>query len=288
MGKETLIFWKACPLSNNCHVPTPFYHLSLAHEISEHPSLSPDLRSMLRTHRGAFFLGNTAPDVQVLSGQNRRVTHFFSVPAHSGGHVPWNRMLLEYPGLNRPGDLSPASAAFIAGYLCHLQADWIWILDIFQPGFGPDQTWETFTKRLYLHNVLRAYLDVKVLEDLPSDVATQLRLTQPDQWLPFVQDKLLIKWRDFLCDQLQPGESIKTVEVFASRQGVDPEEFHSLLRSEERMEVNIFKHVTRQQLDIYRERLIAQNVDLLDDYLNNGTLSGTSSSSTLYYDRSAL
>ena len=54
------------------------------------------------------------------------------------------------------------------------------------------------------------------------------------------------------------------------------------------MEVNIFKHVARQQLDIYRERLIAQNVDLLEDYLNNDTLSGTSSSSTLYYDRSAL
>lgn len=197
-------------------------------------------------------------------------------------------MLRENPGLNRPADLSPANAAFIAGYLCHLQADWIWVLDIFQPGFGPDQTWETFTKRLYLHNVLRSYLDVKVLENLPSDVAAQLRLTQPDQWLPFVQDKLLINWRDFLWTQLQPGESTKTVEVFASRQGVDPEEFHSLLRSEEQMEVNIFKHITPQQLDIYRMRLIDQNVDLLEDYLNSGTLSGTSSSSTFYNTRSAL
>jgi hypothetical protein len=269
-------------------VPTPFYHLSLAHEISEHPALSPNLRSLLQTHKGAFLLGNTAPDVQVLSGQNRSATHFFPVPIPPGRQVPWYRMLLEYPGFNQPADLSPANAVFIAGYLCHLQADWIWVLDIFQPIFGPDQTWETFTKRLYLHNVLRAYLDVKVLEVLPSDVLTQLRLTHPAQWLPFVQDKLLVQWRDFLCDQLQPGESIKTVDVFASRQGVDPGEFHSLLRSEEQMELNIFKHLTRLQLDTYRERLVTQNVDLLEDYLNDGTLSGTSSSSTHYYDRSAL
>jgi hypothetical protein len=269
-------------------VPTPFYHLSLAHEISEHPDLSPSLQILLQTHKGAFLLGNTAPDVQVLSGQTRRATHFFSVPTRPGGQVPWQHMLLEYPELIQPADLSPAGAAFIAGYLCHLQADWIWVLDIFQPIFGPDQIWETFTKRLYLHNVLRAYLDVKVLEVLPSEVPIQLRLTHPAQWLPFVQDKLLVKWRDFLCDQLQPGESIKTVEVFASRQDVDPGEFHSLLQSEEQMEVNIFKHLTRLQLDTYRERLVAQNVDLLEDYLNDGTLSGTSSSSTQYYDRSAL
>ena len=269
-------------------MPTPFYHLSVAQDICEHPALDPGLRRLLCANQGAFLLGNTAPDVQVISGQDRSATHFFSVPIPPDGQVPWVQLIDDYPGVNQPAKFHPSKAAFIAGYLCHLQADWIWVLDIFQPGFGPDQTWETFTKRLYLHNVLRAYQDVKVLEVLPSDVPAKLRLTHPDQWLPFVQDKLLVKWRDFLCDQLQPGESIKTVEVFASRQGVDPEQFHSLLRSEEQMEVNIFKHLTRRQLDIYRERLIAQNVDLLEDYLNNGTLSGTSSSSTLYYDRSAL
>jgi hypothetical protein len=288
MCKENLIVWKACPSYNYYHVPTPFYHLSLAHEISEHPDLSSSLQILLQTHKGAFLLGNTAPDVQVLSGQTRRTTHFFSVPARPRSQVPWQRMLLEYPELNQPAKLSPDNAAFIAGYLCHLQADWIWVLDIFQPIFGPDQIWETFTKRLYLHNVLRAYLDIKVIEVLPSDVPTQLRVAHPDQWLPFIQDKLLIKWRDFLCDQLQPGESIKTVDVFASRQGIDPEEFHSLLRSETQMEVNIFKHLTRQQLQIYRERLVAQSVGLLEDYQNNSILSGISSRFTHYYDRRAL
>lgn len=261
-------------------MPTPFYHLSLAQEIGEHPALNSNMRSLLQTQKSAFLLGNTAPDVQVLSGQKREATHFFSVPIPHVWQVPWHHMLNEHPELNKPTDLSPTRAAFIAGYLCHLQADWIWVTNIFQPIFGPDQSWETFSKRLYLHNVLRAYLDVKVLKHLPADVPEQLRLAHPDKWVPFVQDELLINWRDFLCDQLQPGERIRTVEVFASRQGVDPEEFHAILRSEVRMDDNIFMYLTRQELDTYREILITQNVDLLDGYLNNRTVTGTTSRST--------
>ncbi len=224
-------------------------------------------------------LGNTAPDVQVLSSQRREATHFFSVPIQSNRQVPWDRLLHEYPGFTHPADLSPNSAAFIAGYLCHLQADWIWIINIFQPIFGPDQSWETFSKRLYLHNVLRAYLDVKVLEDLPADVPKKLHLTCPNNWVPFIQDKLLLEWRDFLCDQLRPGEEIRTVDVFASRQGIDPEEFHSLLHSEERMDRDIFTHMTRQELESYRERLITSNIELLDQYINCGSVTATYSRS---------
>lgn len=261
-------------------MPTPFYHLSLAQEICDHPALNSNLRSLLQTQKSAFLLGNTAPDVQVLSGQKRNTTHFFPVPIPPDWQVPWHRMLYEYPGLNHPADLSPAQVAFIAGYLCHLQADWIWITNIFQPIFGPDQPWETFSKRLYLHNVLRAYLDVKVLESLPAVIPDQLRSTHPDQWVPFVQDEILINWRDFLCDQLLSGERIRTVEVFASRQGVDPEEFRSVLRSEERMDDNIFTHLPRQELETYRVILINQNVDLLDEYLNSRFDTDTFSRST--------
>jgi hypothetical protein len=267
-------------------VPTPFYHLSIAQEISEHPALNSKLRSLLQTHKGAFLLGNTAPDVQVLSGQKRKATHFFSVPIPKRWQFPWNRMLYEYPEFDHPADLSLDNAAFIAGYLCHLQADWIWVTDIFQPVFGPKQSWETFSKRIYLHNVLRAYLDVKVLDDLPADVPEKLCITRPEKWLPFIQDKLLVEWRDFLCDQLQPGERIRTVEVFASRQGIDPEEFHSMLHSEERMDKDIFTHLTRQELESFREVMITKNINLLDEYINNGSVTRAYSSSSSYNKRS--
>jgi hypothetical protein len=249
-------------------VPTPFYHLSIAQDLIAHPELSPAVRSLLREQVGPFLLGNTAPDVQVISGQSRWATHFFSIPIKSGAQVPWDRLLGEYPGLIHSIDSQPAKAAFIAGYLCHLQADWLWVLDIFLPVFGPYQSWEDFSTRLYLHNVLRSYLDQVVVQSLSSGVIIDLQPTQTSRWLPFVKDVHLNQWRDYLVYQLQPGRQVQTVEVFAARHGIDAREFYKLTQSEARMEEQVFSRLPRQQLGDYRRQLVAQNVNLLQDYLN--------------------
>jgi hypothetical protein len=135
-----------------------------------HPNLSTEVRNQLHKHAGAFLLGNTAPDVQVISGQARQATHFFTLPIQSAAAPPWEAMLLEHPELMYVEHFPGSRSAFLAGYLCHLQADWIWVLTLFLPTFGPEQTWETFPRRLYLHNVLRAYLDEQVIPTLTADV----------------------------------------------------------------------------------------------------------------------
>lgn len=268
-------------------MPTPFYHLSIARDIYEHPALDSGLSGLLSENLGAFLLGNTAPDVQVISGQKRSATHFFSVPIPPDGSVPWIQLFNEYPLENQPAKFPPSKAAFIAGYLCHLQADWIWVKEIFEPVFGPHQTWETFAQRLYLHNVLRSYLDEKVIASLPPGVVAELREALPQHWLPFIQDDFLIKWRDDLSEQLQSGERIRTIEVFASRHGIDPAAFQAMIGSEERMESNVFVHISRQQLDDYRADMLTQNIALLEDYLDEFTGSGNHlSSSTHNFDRS--
>ena len=274
-------------------MPTPFYHLSIAQDIIAHPELSPDIRRFLQEQAGPFLLGNTAPDVQVISGQSRQATHFFTVPIQSGAQVPWERLLVEYPGLIHSSDLQPTRAAFIAGYLCHLQADWLWVLNIFLPVFGPDQSWDTFSKRLYLHNVLRAYIDQDVVQSLSHDLMNTLIPTQPSGWLPFIQDIHLNEWRDYLVYQLQPGRDVKTVEVFASRHGIEVGEFYTLIQSEARMEEYVFKRLARRRLDTYRRQLVDQNVELLQDYLDQTLMPGSrpgdrSSSYTHNFDRSAL
>lgn len=253
-------------------MPTPFYHLSIAQSLSEHPDLDPSFRSFLADNLGAFLLGNTAPDVQVVSGQERSATHFFSVPIPLGGVAPWIQMVAEYPLEIQPEKNAPQKAAFIAGYCCHLQADWFWVKDIFEPVFGPQQTWESFTRRLYLHNVLRSYLDEMVIASLPPAVVDALRTTIPQRWLPFIQDDFLVKWRDFISDQLQSREKIRTIEVFASRHGIDPAAFQEMVNSEERMDAEVFARVSRQQLDDYRMDLLSSNISLLVDYLGETNL----------------
>src|SRR5690606_38082853 len=133
------------------------------------------------------WLGNTAPDVQVVSGQPRPATHFFTLPIDESAAPPWKLMLRAYPSLARPGQLPPAQAAFLAGYLCHLLADWLWIKDLYAPTFGPQCAWSTFTHRLYLHNVLRAFLDRQALDSLPASSGFCLQGVSPQGWLPFVE-----------------------------------------------------------------------------------------------------
>lgn len=259
------IAWKACR-SYNIRVPTPFYHLDIAENLLANPALASPIQQLLRGQRDAFLFGNTAPDVQVVSRQEREATHFFRLPVRSNAQPPWERLLGSHPSLAQPDRIPGAQAAFIAGYLCHLQADWLWIVEIFAPVFGLDCHWDTFSQRLYLHNVLRAYLDREVIPVLAADMADRLKAIQFNSWLPFVQDIHLSAWRDYIAGQLEPGAASETVEVFANRQGLSPAEFYQLLESEERMEQEVFIHLPRQQLEAYRQRLVESNLELLQGY----------------------
>jgi hypothetical protein len=253
-------------------VPTPFYHLSIAadlfHIVSQAGEIPTRARGWLAGQRCAFLLGNTAPDVQVVSGQTRQATHFFSLPIEEAAPPPWELLLQAYPWLGDPARLAPDHAAFLAGYLCHLLADWRWIREIYAPVFGPECAWASFPQRLTLHNVLRAYLDRQVLAGLPDNSGLCLEGVDPQGWLPFVDDAPLRQWRDFISRQLHPGAAAQTVEVFAARGGISPQAFHSLLDSEERMEAEVFARLPRQRLLTYRQALLAESTRLLQGYLS--------------------
>src|SRR5215813_4924376 len=204
-------------------MPTPFTHLATAADILAHPGLPPEPKAALLAELPAFLLGNTAPDVQTVSGQPREATHFFTVPLNGSGPAG-PRLLARYPALAQHQVLPPAQAAFLAGYLAHLLFDQLWIRDIFEPNFGERPAWGDFRERLYLHNVLRASWDADDLARLAPSVAAVLPAAEPANWLPFVDDHHLRTWRDLLADQLNSGAG-RTVEVFARRMRADPQAF---------------------------------------------------------------
>lgn len=248
-------------------MPTPFYHLSIAQNLLDRDAFSPGVQKILERQRGAFLFGNTAADVQVLSGQARQATHFFNLPLHSNPVAPWKLMLNTYPCLDDCRQSAETQAAFIAGYMCHLLADWRWIGNIFVPAFGKQAKWSIFPQRLYLHNVLRAYLDRQMIPALLNGAGVILGEVIPHQWLPFVDDHFLLAWRDYLAEQLQPGAKVYTVEVLARRQGISPEEYMALLGSEERMENEIFTHLPRHELSRYRQETEDETIALVNSYL---------------------
>ena len=247
-------------------MPTPFYHLLLAQDLVSSPDLDPASARLLRQNWGAFLLGNIAPDVQVVTQQDRTLTHFFDLPIPPGAEPPWARLLQAHPELTN--SLSAGQAAFLAGYICHLAADWHWVLRIFAPVFGPTCRWATFGERLYLHNVLRSYLDRQVVSGILPETARSLSQIQPRAWLPFASDRDLEVWRDVVSPQLAPGAAITTVEVFAARQGISPDAFYKLLDSEEQMGRLVFSRVSTQELRDYRARLLVESAGLVHAFLS--------------------
>ena len=222
----------------------------------------------LADHRPAFLFGNTAPDVQTVSGQARRSTHFFSIPIRD--NIPAEDLIFtRYSSLAQSEHLPEDQVAFLAGYIAHLLLDQLWIKQIFQPYFGDNTNRKTFQHQLFLHNILRVYLDRRDRHHLPVDLGDIMSQAQPREWLPFVEDSDLRQWRDFIVGQLAPDAEALTIEVFAKRMNRKPEEFEAVLNSRHAMDVGVFSRIPDGKLNMFQYNACKQSVELLCRYLSH-------------------
>ena len=258
-------FWLEHHLLSVIAMPTPVQHIAIADQLLDGAALPNSIRDRLLEQRGAFLLGNTAPDVQTVSGQLREATHFFVIP-WAKMPLPHKAMFELYPALATTRSLPAAQAAFLAGYICHLWIDVLWVRDIYLPDFGPHAHWDTMRQRLLYHNILRTWCDQNDQRRLNGDVGPSLAAAQPDNWLPFTADRYLAQWRAVLVEQFQPGASVRTVEVFAMRGGVAPEEFQRVLDSPQDMEYHIFAHASREKIETFYQNGHDQMAELIVDY----------------------
>lgn len=256
------------PWAYNAPVPTPFNHIVLAERIRGDAALAEAIREHLDIERPAFLLGNTAPDFGSLTGRDRASTHFFSVPIRRRrpAHL---RLLDKHPELAEPTALPPAKAAFLAGYLAHLWLDQLWISTIFEPYFARVATPGSFHSHLVAHNLLRAHLDRLDRDHLPTGLGESLREAEPGQWLPFAPDGELNGWRDHLAGQLAPGGAMKTVEVFAQRLGIEPEEFVRQLNSARSMSEQVFDRLPEGVMRRFWAFARAASTELVQYYLED-------------------
>ena len=246
-------------------MPTPFYHLVVAGEVLDHPDLDAGLRDRLRAARAAFLFGNTAPDVQTVSGQSREATHFFGLPLDPR-HPALTTLFAAHPELAQPRALDETHAAFMAGYLAHLRLDELWIEHIFAPYFGLGLHWgRDFRERLLMHNVMRTYLDRLDAPQLRGWAGREIASASPQRWLPFTADRYLIAWRDLLAGQLAPDAPLRTVEIFAERMHVPPATIEALLAPEE-LTARVWQRLPEDRLREFREQGVAMTIDLIHAY----------------------
>jgi hypothetical protein len=220
---------------------------------------------MLNRWKGPFLLGHTAPDVKTVSGQKREASHFYTIPRTS--NRPAYLVLFDtYPELARADALSPSRAAFIAGYIAHLLLDELWLDGVFQRYFLQD--WGPLEERLFLHNVLRTWVDLRDQARLNETTAQALQQARPDDWLPFVPDLYLRRWRDWLVAQLTAAHRMETAKVLADRMGVSATAVETVVQSSEQMERRVFQYFPRSAMQSFWERGYRQSVMLVEWYLS--------------------
>jgi hypothetical protein len=212
-------------------MPTPLVHIYISQRILN--GLAGPAAQVLHPHAGDFALGSLAPDAWWAAGISRQEAHILPIPVPAERHGA-AEYLARYPALADAAALPPEQQAFVAGYLTHLRADEIWFRDVYDPYFGPGSS-AGRRLGLLLHNVLRVHLERELDGEIGQDLVEALCEASPCYDVPPFGEVHLRTLRDMICAELRPGAERRSVEVFADRLGVAPQELLDILSSPDRL-----------------------------------------------------
>lgn len=245
-------------------MPTPFTHLETAQRMLVDEAIPSAVRDALNAERPAFLLGSVAADARTEGGLRREDTHFYSYDKGIREH-PWRVMMQMNPGLQPPQ--SPAHQVFLAGYVAHLSVDETWSLDMLGPHFVV-RDWAPRHQRFLMLHILLSYMDERDLNRLFPWQPPTLIQAKPENWLPFMNDKILADWRDFIGEQIKPGGESQTLQVFGSRISRSPAELRAILDSPEQMQSDLWAHITPEILATIEADMYRHAVEQLVVYWN--------------------
>lgn len=224
-------------------MPTPFTHLAIATRLLNDPALPEDVRSLLTASLPAYWLGSVVADARPTPDADRETTHFYRYDRPMQDH-PWRVMMQQNPGLMSPG--SEAHRAFVAAYVAHLATDEYWSRYMLKPYFAQGDWGDGLRDRFFVLHFLLVYMDERDLADLPVSIPRLMKQCEPDNWLPFIPDRGIREWRDFIVSQI-PDHS-QTLEIFGNRIQHPPHAMREKLDSTEWMQSRLWQHISPQLL----------------------------------------
>jgi hypothetical protein len=241
-------------------------HMTLARELAQRLG-----ERALTENAGAYYLGATTPDIRVLTRWDRARTHFFDLNDF-GEQSGTAGVLRAHPEISCLHELNPETAAFMCGYISHLEMDEAWIVDIYRPCFGERSALKGEALANVLDRVLQHELDRREREDpgVVSEIHDDLLASAVEVAVPFVDNETLLRWRDISADIVsRPSDW----ERFASRHlrayGVESDSDRAeFVRNVPDLLDQAIREVTPQRLEQFQERSRERALAALRDYLS--------------------
>lgn len=244
-------------------------HVTLARELAE--QLNYDAA---RTEPGAYYLGATTPDIRVLTRWDRAKTHFFDLN-NFGEQRSVETLFREQPELASPKGKSKSVAAFLCGYISHLEIDEAWIVDIYRPCFGEGSVLKGDVLANLLDRVLQFELDRRQRGD-PSvmpEIHDELIKATVDEAIGFIDKETLLRWREVSADVVSREPTWDRFGVLASRHlrafGVKSEAdlAHFLDNIPDLLDQSI-RAVTPERIEAFQETARKRALDAMRTYIS--------------------
>ena len=169
----------------------------------------------LNNNTAIYLFGATAPDIRVITKQDRSVYHFVDLDFDRVGDGIKNMKIL-HPILNNLNSSDEHTRSFMAGYASHLILDETWITTMFRPFFSDTSLFGNESQGLILDRALQMYLDkshwITLDQNLPRIESCEINIV-----VEFLKNEPIEDWRNWISTLLNRKFSWDRLEFMASR-----------------------------------------------------------------------
>src|SRR6266508_389989 len=250
-------------------MPPLALHTAIAKDIADRLKLA-----ALDEERGSLYLGATAPDIRAITHWERSRTHFFDLDCFDE-QSGVSALFAEYPTLANPGDLSPQTRAFVAGYLTHLVTDETWITTVYRPHFGERSPLGGDIRANIMDRALQFSLDAERRRDRHLMLHVLDAVTRTDMVLDIdlIDADTLRRWRDVIAEIVQNEPNWERFRQAAKRHlkiDADGDGVEDLMASLPDLVDETLTYLTSERVEAFMDDSLRGSLDAVRDFRENG------------------
>ena len=248
-------------------MPNLTSHVALALTIAN--ELEP---SVITQNLGSYLLGATSPDIRIITQQSREITHYSPLDSSIIGDGV-AKLLEENPDLSDETKSSPATQAFVCGYITHLISDQTWIVTMYKPYFGNRLVFPNETLANIWDRALQLEMD-RQDRSAWENASPYLKVATKGVTLNFISSTDLTKWAEWVGEYALGEFSWDRLRSLARRQPIEDESIvqeaaESFLADIPNGLQQIIASLGNDDLDSYRARAVQGSQQSINTFLES-------------------